>query len=149
MRLGVLLDRFDPAPGGAEAHTDALLRRAVERRRGAALAWLEGEAPAGRGPVRVEAPRAAGPRATARSPRRGERRLRGAGCDVVLAIRHATECDVYLPHGGLVERRVGGARRSRGGAGLVDAARARASRASTASSSRPSARCSAARTGRG
>src|SRR5207249_4377706 len=28
--------------------------------------------------------------------------LRAARCDVVLAIRHALVCDVYLPHGGLV-----------------------------------------------
>ena len=101
MKLGVLLDRFDPRAGGAEAHTDALLRRAVEKGDGAAIACLEGDVPAGVERVAVSAPR----RRPARDrvlAQKGEEALRAAGCDVVLAIRHATACDVYLPHGGLV-----------------------------------------------
>jgi UDP-glucose:(heptosyl)LPS alpha-1,3-glucosyltransferase len=117
MRLGVLLDRFDPAAGGAETHTDALLRRAVEKEGGAALACLEGEPPPGVDRVAVEAPagRPARDRALATT---GERRLREAGCDVVLAVRHATACDVYLPHGGLVEDAWAARDRSRGGVGV-------------------------------
>jgi len=102
VRLGVLLDRFDPLGGGAEAHTDALMRRAVEQGEAVMLATLEGEGPPGVTTRRIQAPR--------RRPARdrafaevGEATLRAAGCDVVLAFRHALRCDVYLPHGGLVE----------------------------------------------
>ncbi len=115
MRLGVLLDRFDPAAGGAEAHTDALLRRAIERGFSAALACLEGAPPPGVDRVDV-------PTARARRPARdralavdGVRALRDAGCDRVLAIRHALACDVYLPHGGLVEDAWAGRDAARGG----------------------------------
>lgn len=124
MRLGVLLDRFDPAAGGAEAHTDALLRRALERGCSVALACLEGSPPAG--VARVAVPtvgrrRPARDRAFARD---GERALRDAGCDRVLAIRHAVACDVYLPHGGLVQDAWDARDASRGGvAGYVRLAR--------------------------
>lgn len=102
MRLGVLLDRLDPRLGGAEAHTDALVRRALAQGEQVVVAALEGRAPDGAETLLVRAPR--------RRPARdrvfaadGERALRARGCDVVLALRHATACDVYLPHGGLVD----------------------------------------------
>ena len=102
MRLGVLLDRFDPARGGAEAHTGALLRRAAERGLAPLLATLEGSPPPG--VTRVAVGRARGTRV--RRDRAfaldGVKALRGAGADRVLAVRHALSCDVYLPHGGLV-----------------------------------------------
>jgi UDP-glucose:(heptosyl)LPS alpha-1,3-glucosyltransferase len=101
VKLGVLLDRFDPRAGGAEAHTDALLKRAVERGDAAAIACIEGEPPAGVEKVAVSAPRRRPARDEALAVE-GEKALRAAGCDVVLAIRHAYACDVYLPHGGLV-----------------------------------------------
>ena len=102
MRLGVLIDRFDARRGGAEAHTDALLRRALETGDTAALACVEGAPPPGVDLVRVAAgsgSRAVRDRAFAEA---GPKALRDAGCDVVFAVRHALACDVYLPHGGLV-----------------------------------------------
>jgi UDP-glucose:(heptosyl)LPS alpha-1,3-glucosyltransferase len=117
MRLGVLLDRMEPAAGGAEAQTAALLRRALEAEGDdpPVLAVLEGEAPAGVRTIRVRAPR--------RRPARdrvlateGERLLREAGCDRVLAVRHALRCDVYLPRGGLVGDALAANDRARGGA---------------------------------
>lgn len=118
MRLGVLLDRFDPAGGGAEAHTDALLRRAVEVGDAVLLATLAGEGPPGVATRRIEAPR--------RRPARdrafaavGEATLRAAGCDVVLAFRHAPRCDVYLPHGGLVADALAAHDAAAGGVGLL------------------------------
>lgn len=101
MRLGILHDSADPRRGGAEAHTDALVRRALAEGDEVVLAVLEGEGPAGSTTLRIDAPR----RRPARDrvlATQGERRLREAGCDVVLAFRHVLACDVYLPHGGLV-----------------------------------------------
>jgi UDP-glucose:(heptosyl)LPS alpha-1,3-glucosyltransferase len=114
VRLGILLDRFDPAAGGAERHTDALMRRAVERGDQVMLATLEGVGPEGVATRRIDAPR--------RRPARdrafaevGEAQLRAAGCEVVLAFRHAPKCDVYLPHGGLVEDTLAAQEASYGG----------------------------------
>lgn len=124
MRLGVLLDRFDPAAGGAEAHTDALLRRALERGISVALACLEGTPPAGVVHVPVPTARGRRPARDRALARDGERALRDAGCDRVLAFRHALACDVYLPHGGLVEDASDARDASRGGvSGLVRLAR--------------------------
>src|SRR5687768_9622127 len=102
MRLGVLLDRFDPAAGGAEAHTDALMRRAVAEGEPVLLATLAGAGPPGVTTRRIDAARSRPARDRAFATV-GEATLRAAGCDVVLAFRHALACDVYLPHGGLVE----------------------------------------------
>jgi UDP-glucose:(heptosyl)LPS alpha-1,3-glucosyltransferase len=100
-RLGVLFDRWRPAAGGAEAHTDALVRRAVETGVEVVLATLEGAAEPPVRTITVRAPsrRPARDRAFAVA---GTKALRDAGCDVVYAVRHAPGCDVVLPHGGLV-----------------------------------------------
>lgn len=119
MRLGVLLDRFDPSAGGAEAHTDALLRRAVETGDSAALASIEGEPPPGVERVPVPTARGGRPWRDRALAVDGEKALRDAGCDVVLAIRHALSCDVYLPHGGLVADAWAARDASRGGVGAV------------------------------
>ena len=115
MRLGVLLDRFDPAAGGAEAHTDALLRRALARGFSAALACLEGTPPPGVDRVAVPGARGRRPARDRALAVEGVRALRDAGCDRVLAVRHALACDVYLPHGGLVEDAWAGQDAARGG----------------------------------
>jgi UDP-glucose:(heptosyl)LPS alpha-1,3-glucosyltransferase len=116
MRLGVLLDRWSPGGGGMEAQTEALLRRALAAGDTAAMALLEGAAPPGIDTVRVDAPRGRPARDRALATE-GPKRLREAGCDVVLAIRHAVECDVYLPRGGLVGDALAANDAARGGAG--------------------------------
>ncbi len=103
MRLGVLLDVFDPARGGAESHTAALMRRAVEAGDTVVLACAEGSPPEGVERVEVPAARGGRPRRDRALAVDGERALREAGCDAVIAFRHALRCDVYMPHGGLVE----------------------------------------------
>ncbi|MDA1195461.1 MAG: glycosyltransferase family 4 protein [Planctomycetota bacterium] len=102
MKLGVLLDRLDGTAGGAEVHTRALVTRCVEGGGAAAIATLSGDAPAGVETLRIEA-RGGRPERDEAFAIEGERALRAAGCDVVLAVRHALACDVYLPHGGLVD----------------------------------------------
>jgi len=102
VRLGVLLDRADGTPGGAEAHTFALMRRAVAAGDEVVLATLSGTAPAPVETLRVAAPSGRPERDEAFAVE-GARLLRARGCDVVFAIRHALDCDVYLPHGGLVD----------------------------------------------
>lgn len=116
MKLGVLLDRPGPDGGGAERHTLALLARAAEKGHATALAFLDGAPPAGVEAWRVKAPRARPERDEAFA-REGVARLRAAGCDVVLAVRHALDCDVYLPHGGLVDDARAAHDRARGGPG--------------------------------
>jgi UDP-glucose:(heptosyl)LPS alpha-1,3-glucosyltransferase len=101
-----------------EAQTDALLRRAVAAGDSATVALIEGEGPPGVATIRVPVPRRrpARDRALARD---GVTRLREAGCDCVLAIRHVHECEVYFPRGGLVGDAVEAADRARGGASLL------------------------------
>ena len=98
---------------------DALMRRALETGETVALACAEGSPPPG-------VTRVALPRAPRRRPARdralaveGEKALRDAGCDVVLAFRHALSCDVYLPHGGLVAEALAAHDACRGGTGLL------------------------------
>lgn len=116
MRLGVLLDRYDPALGGAEQHTDRLVRRALAQGDEVRIAALEGEGPPGSTTRRIAAPR----RRPARErvfARDGAARLRADGAEVVLAFRHALDCDVYLPHGGLVDDARAAGDAAAGGAG--------------------------------
>lgn len=118
MHLGVLLDRYDPTLGGAEAHTDLLVRRALAEGDRVTIATLDGAGPPGSATLLVPAPR----RRPARDrvfAQEGARRLRAAGCDVLLAFRHASTCDVYLPHGGLVEDALAASAAARGGAGWL------------------------------
>lgn len=118
MRLGVLLDRYDPSLGGAEQHTDRLVRRALAEGDEVLIATLAGAGPPGSTTLTIAAPR----RRPARDrvfAREGAARLRAAGADAVLAFRHAPACDVYLPHGGLVEDALAARDASQGGAGLL------------------------------
>jgi len=118
MKLGVLLDRFDGTAGGAEAHTAALMRRALGHGDSVVLATMSGDAPEGVETLPVSA-FGRRPKRDATFAREGERKLRDAGCDVVFAIRHAPVCDVYLPHGGLVEDALAAKDRAAGGVGAL------------------------------
>ncbi len=115
MKLGVLLDRIDGTPGGAEAHTLALMQRAAAAGDDVVLATMSGTAPAPIETIRVPA-KGGRPERDEAFALEGARLLRGAGCDVVFAIRHALDCDVYLPHGGLVDDARAAKDRADGGA---------------------------------
>ncbi len=118
MKLGVLLDDFTPPYGGAERHTDALMKRALAQGDDVVLASMRGAPPEGAAHIEV---RAGGPRPECDEAFAGDgaRALRAAGCDVVLAFRHASDCDVYLPHGGLVQEARDAKDAARGGAGVL------------------------------
>jgi UDP-glucose:(heptosyl)LPS alpha-1,3-glucosyltransferase len=118
LRLGILIDRLGPATGGAEAHTRALVRRALETGDDVVLATLDGASPDGAEAIRIEAPRGR-PERDETFARDGVVALREAGCAVVYAIRHAHSCDVFLPHGGLVDDARDAKDRAAGGVGLA------------------------------
>lgn len=117
MHLGVLLDYLRPPHGGAEAHTHALMRRARLAGDTVTFACIEGQAPEGVRTLEIAVPRAR-PERDERLAEDGVRALRDAGCDRVLAFRHVTDCDVYLPHGGLVADAQAAKDRAKGGLGF-------------------------------
>lgn len=117
MHLGVLLDHLRPPHGGAEAHTHALMRRAVLAGDTVTFACIEGQAPEGVETIQIPVPRSR-PERDQRLAEDGVRALRDADCDRVLAFRHVTDCDVYLPHGGLVADAQAAKDRAKGGLGF-------------------------------
>lgn len=104
MRVGLLIDRWDPRRGGAEGALDQLARHLLERGHEVHLFGVSC----------VRDPRApfhairAGGSLRVRSRGAYERRLgrslvaaaRGAGCDVTLGVRHLERVDVLWLHGG-------------------------------------------------
>lgn len=121
MKLGLLIDSLQRPLGGLERHTLALLRRARAEDEAVMIATVPGGVdrsllPEGVTVHEVKAPRARPERDQALAQAGGSH-LRAAGCRI-LALRHALDCDVYLPHGGLVgdaraakDQAVGGASR--------------------------------------
>jgi UDP-glucose:(heptosyl)LPS alpha-1,3-glucosyltransferase len=108
------IDVWDPERGGAERYIERLARSLARRgheltvlcvrsrRRGAKSGAGEAEGAGGGGPVVEELRVPLSPRwrrelAFARESVRAHRR---SGRDVLLAVRHALEADVYQPHGG-------------------------------------------------
>ncbi len=121
MTLGLLIDSLQRPLGGLERHTLALLRRAHQEEEDVAIATVPGGVdrallPEGITVHEVRAPKTRPERDQALA-QEGAACLRGAGRRI-LALRHALDCDVYLPHGGLVgdaraakDHAVGGASR--------------------------------------
>lgn len=100
MRLGIVIDRFDPERGGAERYLGELARR-LARRGHEVRAYCRSAARAdGAVPVEVVA------RARTRAGREREfaaracERARADGCAPLLGVRHVVDVDVYQPHGG-------------------------------------------------
>jgi len=114
LRVGLLIDRWDPARGGAESALDALARflgarghevhvcaeRAVAHPPGPlhlvrASGWTRGARERGLGRALVDA-------------------ARGAGCEVTLGVRHLASVDVLWLHGGCHRATLAARRRARG-----------------------------------
>ena len=114
--VGFLVDRWEPARGGAEAALAALAAH-LEARGCDVRAFALRGAPGA--PGRFQRVRL-GVRRPGRVPH--ERALgralvdaaRAAGCDVTIGLRHLPEVDLYWPHGGAHRRSVEARDRSRG-----------------------------------
>jgi len=114
MRIGVVIDKFDPAKGGAERalalfarHTETagheVVVLAMSATSDAPGRFVKvGVAPAPRGPRDV----AFAKRAVAAATR--ER------CDVTIGVRHVAGVDVYWPHGGVHAETLAAVERSKG-----------------------------------
>jgi UDP-glucose:(heptosyl)LPS alpha-1,3-glucosyltransferase len=106
MRFAILIDRFRPGLGGAEAWLAALARVAAARGDEAILVTRDARDPRGAdspfaawaGVKTPPGPRFLKDRAFARG---AERTARAAGAERTLGIRHVLSCDVYQPHGGV------------------------------------------------
>jgi UDP-glucose:(heptosyl)LPS alpha-1,3-glucosyltransferase len=106
VRIAVLIDRFRPGLGGAEAWLAGLARAAAARGDETILVTRDSRDPRGTGSpfagwagVRTPpGPRFLKDRAFARG---AERTARAAGADATLGVRHVLSCDVYQPHGGV------------------------------------------------
>jgi UDP-glucose:(heptosyl)LPS alpha-1,3-glucosyltransferase len=113
MRVGVVIDRFDPARGGAERALADLATAAVAAGHDVAF-FAMSMADGAPGEFRLvevrRAPRGASDVAFAKRAVAAAR----AECDVVLGVRHVTGVDVYWPHGGVHAETLAAVERSKG-----------------------------------
>lgn len=118
LTAGFVIDRWQPARGGAERALASLAAR-LERSGHRALAFAErGPGPEVDAPGRVHHVRAS-PFAWTRGARTrslgeaGVAAARAAGCDVTIGVRHLRSVDLYWPHGGSHARSVAAVRAAR------------------------------------
>src|SRR5207244_2407916 len=114
VKIGVVVDRFDPQKGGAERALALLANAALAA--GHELDVFSIAAAKGAPGRHVEivlppAPRGARDFAFAR---RAVAAARTAHCDVVLGVRHVTGVDVYWPHGGVHAQTLAAVEHSKG-----------------------------------
>ncbi|MBI4602293.1 MAG: glycosyltransferase family 4 protein [Planctomycetes bacterium] len=103
MRISIPIDVWDPGRGGAERYLDQLSRALAERGHEVTVICLRAAAGAPHPRVRIEGLRV--PRfprwlRELRFAEESARAHRRSGRDLLLAVRHALEADVYQPHGG-------------------------------------------------
>lgn len=109
-----MIDRWDPARGGAERAMALLARRAAERGHEVLVLCLDA-APGAPGDVRrLARPRRPRGDLEVAFARAAVAAAREARCDATLGIRHLEEIDVYWPHGGLHRATLAAGERSRG-----------------------------------
>ena len=101
MKVGLVIDRFDPSKGGAEAALADLARTAFATGHDVDVYAMSAADGVPARYVRVAVPPTLrGPRDTAFA-KRAVSAARKGGCDVVVGVRHVTGVDVYWPHGGV------------------------------------------------
>jgi UDP-glucose:(heptosyl)LPS alpha-1,3-glucosyltransferase len=123
MRIGVVIDRFDPAKGGAERALALFVRHAEAAGHEVWTFALEfsADAPGRRMRVLVRSARR-GPRDT-QFVQRAVSSAIAVQCDVTIGVRHITGVDVYWPHGGVHAETLAAVERSKGSvAGAVSRA---------------------------
>jgi UDP-glucose:(heptosyl)LPS alpha-1,3-glucosyltransferase len=111
LRVGFLIDRWQPARGGAERALASLAQHLEERGHGVHAFAERGPAPGESAPGRVHLVRArrlmltrgARERAFDAAARSAAEAL---GCDVTVGVRHVGRVDLYWPHGGSHARSV-------------------------------------------
>jgi UDP-glucose:(heptosyl)LPS alpha-1,3-glucosyltransferase len=102
LRIGFVLDRFDPSKGGMEWALSELFRHLTERGHEVHLfasEWKEDPDLS----LAIHTVRASGPRSRREVVFADEavRAARAEECDVVVGMRHSPGVDVYYPHGGV------------------------------------------------
>jgi UDP-glucose:(heptosyl)LPS alpha-1,3-glucosyltransferase len=114
VKVGFLIDRWDPGRGGAERALGNLARRLLARGERVVAFAAEGRPGAPGELVRVPVlalGRAGRARLLARELPLAARR---AGCDVTVGVRHLAEVDLYWPHGGVHGAALAARREARG-----------------------------------
>jgi UDP-glucose:(heptosyl)LPS alpha-1,3-glucosyltransferase len=114
VRVALILDRWDPARGGAERAMAKLASHLVARGDEAHVFAAEVRDVAPAVAHVVPWPRRWRGAAEAEFGRRAVEAARAAGCDVTVGVRHLEEVDVYWPHGGLHAATLAAGERARG-----------------------------------
>jgi glycosyltransferase involved in cell wall biosynthesis len=103
LRFGFLIDRWQPARGGAERALAQFAAHLEERGHEVLAFGLAGPRQGEPAPARFVRVRTAGFTRGARERRFASAALEAAAaarCDATVAVRHVPRCDLYWPHGG-------------------------------------------------
>ncbi len=114
MKVGVVIDRFDPAKGGAERALADLVRAAIAAGHAVAVYAMSAADGAPGRFHRVTVPPSPRGMRDAAFAKRAVAAARKDACDVVLGVRHVTGVDVYWPHGGVHAETLAAVERSKG-----------------------------------
>ncbi len=104
LRIGLLIDRWDPSRGGAERALAELADGLAARGHEVLALAAEGPAPGSASAARWQRVQPGWSLGRANHEKRLARALveaaRAAGCAVIVGVRHLYECDLWWPHGG-------------------------------------------------
>ena len=114
MKLGIVIDRWDPQKGGAERALAELALAALGAGHDVAVYAMSAADGAPGRLVRVPVPPAPRGVRDVAFAKRAVAAARRDACDVVLGVRHVTGVDVYWPHGGVHAETLAAVERSKG-----------------------------------
>jgi UDP-glucose:(heptosyl)LPS alpha-1,3-glucosyltransferase len=114
MRIGLVIDKFDPGKGGAERALALFARHAETAGHEVVVLAMSASADAPGRFVRVATPPAPrGPRDVAFA-KRAIAAAKRERCDITIGVRHVVGVDVYWPHGGVHAETLAAVERSKG-----------------------------------